>query len=93
MRGGIDPVAGIRKLGARLLTLQMHDLSEITPQGADVPWGTGQGRSEEIFREIQRLGLKPTMIGLEYSKDFENNTSAVQQCAEYFHQLTLKLAP
>jgi len=93
MRGGIDPVAGIRQLGARLLTLQMHDLDAMTPQGTDVPWGTGQGRSEEIFREIHRLGLKPTMIGLEYSKDFDNNLSAVAQCAEYFNQLTLKLNP
>jgi sugar phosphate isomerase/epimerase len=93
MRGGIDPVAGIRTLGARLITLQMHDLNEITPQGTDVPWGTGRGGSEEIFRQIHRLGLKPTMIGLEYSKDFDNNTTAVGQCAEYFNQLTLKLAP
>ena len=93
MRAGIDPVAGIRRLGARLITLQMHDLNELTPQGADVPWGSGQGRSEAIFREIQKLGLKPTMIGLEYSKDFDDNTAAVAQCAEYFNQLTLKLAP
>lgn len=91
MRGGIDPVAGIRQLGPRLLTLQMHDLNELTPQGADVPWGAGQGRSEQIFREILRLGLKPTMIGLEYSKDFDDNLSAVAQCAEFFNQLTLQL--
>lgn len=93
MRAGIDPVAGIRTLGARLLTLQMHDLNELTPQGTDVPWGSGQGHSEAIFRELQKLGLRPTMIGLEYSKDFDDNTAAVAQCAEYFNQLTLKLAP
>jgi type 1 glutamine amidotransferase/sugar phosphate isomerase/epimerase len=93
MRAGIDPVEGIRKLGARLITLQMHDLNELSPQGSDVPWGTGKGRSGEIFREIQRLGLQPTMIGLEYSKDFDNNLAAVARCAEYFNQLTLKLAP
>jgi len=93
MRAGIDPVAGIRKLGHRLITLQMHDLNELSPQGSDVPWGTGKGRSEEIFREIHRLGLQPTMIGLEYSKDFDNNLEAVAQCAEYFNQLTRKLAP
>lgn len=91
MRGGIDPIAGIRQLGPRLLTLQMHDLDAITPQGVDVPWGTGQGRSEQIFREILRQGLKPTMIGLEYSKDFDDNLSAVAQCAEFFNQLTLQL--
>lgn len=93
LRAGIDPVAGIRKLGPRLITLQMHDLDEVTPQGTDVPWGTGKGRSEEIFREIQRLDLKPTMIGLEYSKDFDDNQAAVAKCAEYFNELTLRLVP
>jgi sugar phosphate isomerase/epimerase len=93
MRAGIDPVEGIRKLKERLLTLQMHDLHELSPQGADVPWGTGQGRSAAIFREMHRLGLKPTMIGLEYSKDFDNNADAVARCASFFNQLTLELAP
>ncbi len=93
MRAGIDPVAGLRRLGARLITLQMHDLNEVSPRGADVPWGTGQGRSAEIFRELRRLGVKPTMIGLEYSKDFDNNLEAVAQCAEFFNRLTLELAP
>jgi type 1 glutamine amidotransferase/sugar phosphate isomerase/epimerase len=92
MRGGIDPVEGIRQLGARLITLQMHDLNEISPQGSDVPWGTGQGRSEAIFREIHRLGLRPAMIGLEYSKDFDNNQEAVAQCVRYFNELTLRLS-
>lgn len=92
MRAGLDPVEGIRKLGARLITLQMHDLNELTPQGTDVPWGTGKGRSEAIFREIARQGLQPTMIGLEYSKDFDNNLDAVAACAAYFNQLSQELA-
>jgi sugar phosphate isomerase/epimerase len=93
MRGGIDPVEGIRKLKGRLITLQMHDLHELSPQGTDVPWGTGQGRSGEIFRAMQHLAVKPTMIGLEYSKDFDNNTDAVARCAAFFNQVTLELAP
>jgi sugar phosphate isomerase/epimerase len=93
LRAGLDPVEGLRKLGRRLITLQMHDLDAATPQGTDVPWGTGQGRAEAIFRELQRLAVRPTMIGLEYSKDFENNTEAVARCADYFHGLTLELSP
>lgn len=93
MRAGLDPVEGIRKLGPRLITLQMHDLNELSPQGTDVPWGTGQGRAAEIFREIRRLGLRPTMIGLEYSKDFDNNLDAVAACAAWFNQLVVSLAP
>lgn len=93
MRAGLDPVEGIRKLGPRLITLQMHELDELSPRGSDVPWGSGAGRAAAIFREIHRLGLRPTMIGLEYSKDFDNNFDAVAQCADFFHRLVLELAP
>jgi sugar phosphate isomerase/epimerase len=64
MRSGIDPVQAVRTLKERLLTVQMHDLHAAGSDGHDVPWGTGVGKSEEFFRELQRLGIKPTMIGL-----------------------------
>lgn len=93
LRGGIDPIEGVRQLKNRLITVQMHDLNEIAANGHDVPWGTGRGRAEALIREVQRLGLKPTMWGLEYSYDFDDNAAAVAQCAEFFNQLTTKLAP
>jgi sugar phosphate isomerase/epimerase len=92
MRAGIDPVEGIRLLGDRLITLQMHDLHELSPEGHDVPWGTGAGRSEAIFREIHRLRLQPVMIGLEYSYNFLESMPDVIRCAEFFNDLSLKLA-
>jgi hypothetical protein len=58
-----------------------------------VPWGTGRGRAAEILRAIHRLGLRPTMIGLEYSKDFDNNLDAVAACAAWFNQFVVQLAP
>ncbi len=91
MRDGLDPVAGIRKLGKRLLTIQMHDLHELTPQGHDVPWGTGKGGVEKMIREIHRLKLKPTMIGLEYSYNFDANIDEVEQCARFFDGLIVRL--
>ena len=39
LRSGIDPVEGIRKLGDRLITIQPHDLNEITPEGPRRPLG------------------------------------------------------
>ena len=92
MRGGIDPIEGVRKLKDRLITVQMHDLDAINQDGHDVPWGTGAGRTEEFLREIQRLGVKPTMFGLEYSYDFENSLGQVQKCVEFFNKVSLKLA-
>ncbi len=43
LRSGIDPVQGIRLLGPRLITLQLHDLHALHADGHDVPWGTGVG--------------------------------------------------
>ncbi len=93
LRGGIDPIEGVRQLKQRLITVQMHDLNEIAPTGHDVPWGTGKGRAEALIREVQRLGLKPTMWGLEYSYDFDDNAAAVAECAKFFNQLTTQLEP
>jgi type 1 glutamine amidotransferase/sugar phosphate isomerase/epimerase len=93
MRGGIDPVAGIRKLGQRLITIQMHDLHELSPQGHDVPWGTGAAPVEKMIREMHRLKTKPTMIGLEYSYNFDDNQAEVERTAAWFNELSLTLAP
>lgn len=92
MRAGLDPIEGVRKLKDRLLTVQMHDLHELTPQGHDVPWGTGAGKSEEFFREVHRLGIKPTMWGLEYSYKFEDNMAEAAKCMEFFNKVSLSLA-
>ncbi|MCL4204337.1 MAG: ThuA domain-containing protein [Pirellulaceae bacterium] len=84
IRSGIDPLEGVRKLGDRLITIQPHDLSERTPQGLDVPWGTGQAGFEPLLLELHRLELRPTVIGLEYSRDFRDNMRQMAQCIEYF---------
>jgi len=93
MRSGIDPIQAARMLKDRLLTVQMHDLHAAGSEGHDVPWGTGVGKSEEFFRELHRLGIKPTMIGLEYSYDWLESLPKVAQCKEFFDATTLKLAP
>ncbi len=92
MRSGIDPLQAARTLQNRLLTVQMHDLHAVGAEGHDVPWGTGVGHSEEFFRELHRLGIKPTMIGLEYSDDWFESMPKVAQCKEFFDATTLKLA-
>ena len=92
IRSGIDPREGVRQLGKRLITVQMHDLHAAGPDGHDVPWGTGVGRTRDLIAEIQKLGLKPTMFGLEYSYDWMESLPKVAKCAEYFNQVTLELA-
>ncbi|MBM4153755.1 MAG: TIM barrel protein [Lentisphaerae bacterium] len=92
MRSGIDPIEGLRTLGKRLITVQVHDLHELTPQGHDVPWGTGAGRTAEFLREMHRLGVRPTMIGLEYSYNWLESLPDIARCVEFVNTLGLQLA-
>jgi type 1 glutamine amidotransferase/sugar phosphate isomerase/epimerase len=92
LRSGIDPVEAVRLLKDRIITVQMHDLHEPGGNGHDVPWGTGIGKSGEFFREMHRLGIRPTMIGLEYSHDWMESMPKIAKCIEFFNQTTLQLA-
>ena len=92
VRSGIDPLEGIRMLKDRLITLQMHDLHERSPQGHDVPWGTGACDSRGVFRELHHLGIKPVMVGLEFSYDWHDSMPEAAECARFFDTVTLELA-
>jgi type 1 glutamine amidotransferase/sugar phosphate isomerase/epimerase len=90
MRGGIDPIAAVNKLKDRVITVQMHDLNELTPTGRDVPWGSGVGKTEQFIKEMHRLGVKPTMWGLEYSYNFMESLPEVTKCVEFFNRVSLQ---
>jgi sugar phosphate isomerase/epimerase len=92
MRSGIDPVAAVQVIGQRLFVVQMHDLDARTPEGHDVPWGTGVGNTEAFLREVHRQGIQPKMFGLEYSYDWYDSLPEVAQSARFFDQVTLELA-
>ena len=92
MRSGIDPLQAVRTLGDRLITLQVHDLDELTAEGHDVPWGTGVGKTEEFVKEIYRLGVKPTLFGLEYSYDWFDSMPEMSDCIEFFDKMSVELA-
>jgi len=89
MRAGIDPIAAVRMLGDRLITVQMHDLHDKGPEGYDVPWGTGVGRTGELIAEIQRLGIRPTMFGLEYSRDWFESMPKIAECIAFFNKVSM----
>ncbi|MCX6897442.1 MAG: ThuA domain-containing protein [Verrucomicrobia bacterium] len=91
MRAGIDPLKALRTLKDRLITVQMHDLNELMAEGHDVPWGTGVGKTEEFLREMHRLGIKPTMFGLEYSYNWLDSLPEITRCVEFFNDVSLKL--
>ena len=92
MRSGIDPIQAVNALQDRLLTVQMHDLHELSPKGHDVPWGTGVGKTRRFLEEIHRLGIRPTMFGLEYSYNWFESMPEIARCIEFFNQVGVKLA-
>ncbi|MFH1716650.1 MAG: ThuA domain-containing protein [Planctomycetota bacterium] len=91
MRSGIDPIKAVSTLKDRLITVQMHDLNELSSEGHDVPWGTGAGRTEKFIEEIHRLGIRPTMFGLEYSYNWFESMPEVARCVDFFNNVSMKL--
>ena len=92
MRSGIDPVAAVSKIGQRLFVVQLHDLHESGPNGHDVPWGTGVGKTRAFIEEVHRQGIQPKMFGLEYSYDWFDSMPKVEESARFFDNVTLDLA-
>ncbi len=92
MRSGIDPIKAINILRDRLITVQMHDLHELSPEGHDVPWGTGAGKSESFIGETHRLGIKPTMFSLEYSYNWFESMPEISRCIDFFNKISIQLA-
>jgi type 1 glutamine amidotransferase/sugar phosphate isomerase/epimerase len=91
MRAGIDPVMAVATLKDRLITVQMHDLNELTPQGHDVPWGAGVGKTGQFIKEVHRLGLKPTMWGLEYAYNWLESVPEIAKSVEFFNGVSLQV--
>jgi type 1 glutamine amidotransferase/sugar phosphate isomerase/epimerase len=92
IRSGIDPIAAVRKLKDRLITIQMHDLNDRTAEGHDVPWGTGAGRTGQLLKEMHRLKIVPVMFGLEYSYDWLDNMPECAETIAFFNKVSLELA-
>lgn len=81
-RAGIEPIEAARMLGSRLITLQLYDR----------PSGAASGRPERLVEEIHRLGIKPTMFGVEYSRDAFGSQPEIAQYVDLFNHVSLKLA-
>jgi len=60
-------------LEGRLISLHVKDLSSFGGGGHDVPWGTGTGEIETLFRELHRQGANPVLFGIEYEHNWENS--------------------
>jgi type 1 glutamine amidotransferase/sugar phosphate isomerase/epimerase len=92
MRAGLDPIQAVRQLKDRLITVQMHDVNARGADGHDVPWGAGVGNTAAFLKELHRLGIRPTMFGLEYSYNWLESMPDIAKCVAFFNQVSLGLA-
>lgn len=91
-REGINPLDGVKILGDRLITIQMHDQSAFDSEGHDVPWGTGVVPLAEIMQYLHDNEIEPVMFGLEYSKDWGQSIPALKESIQYFNVESIKIA-
>jgi sugar phosphate isomerase/epimerase len=91
MRAGVDPIEAARIVGKRLKVVQVHDLNEFTPNGTDVHWGTGIGKTRAFFEELYKLGVRPLDVDVEYSKNFEDNMEDCRKCIEFFNETVKRI--
>ncbi len=89
---GIDPATAVRTLGRRVITIQMHDQSEFTAEGRDVPWGSGKVDLPGILEFLHRERITPVMFGLEYSHNWGKSLPEIEASIEFFNQRSIGLA-
>lgn len=89
---GIDPYEAVKILGDRVITIQMHDQSQINAEGHNVPWGTGAVELDKILQFLKDGKIQPVMFGLEYSYDWDNSWQAIRESIGFFNSQSLRLA-
>jgi sugar phosphate isomerase/epimerase len=81
VRSGLDPVAALKLLGDRVLSLHLKDIVEAgAVKSPDCPWGDGQGQIRAILAELHRQKLK-VVIGIEYERHDGTEADVVKSIA------------
>ena len=90
VRSGLDPIACLKKLEGRVITLHFKDLNEPGPKAHDVPWGTGISNAKGMLAELQRQKFRGA-ICVEYEYHWENSAPEIAQSAAWFNATCAEL--
>jgi len=87
VRSGVEPIAALRQLEGRIISLHIKDVDRRGPDAEDVPWGTGVGDIKGQLAEIRRQGIDPV-----FSIEYELPTDAdpqpeIAKCVAYYRQV------
>ena len=88
VRSGIDPLEAIKMLEGRIVSLHFKDIKD----GHDVPWGTGDGRAEEVLKELDRQGFEG-VFSIEYEHNWIGSMPEIRKCVQFFRQVAGALEP
>lgn len=82
VRSGIKPIDALRILKGRVMSSHLKDLNEFSPNGHDVPYGTGISNIPEILDELRHQGFQGSM-SVEYEYHMEDSINEVAQCVGF----------
>ncbi len=82
VRSGIKPIDALRILKGRIMSCHLKDLNEFTPNGHDVPYGSGVSDVKAILDELHRQKFRGT-VSVEYEYHMDNSLPEVAQCVGF----------
>jgi len=78
-RSGVKPVDALKKLEGHVISSHLKDIRPFGPDGADVPYGTGNSDVVAVLKELERQHFTGN-ISVEYESNLQNNVGEVGQC-------------
>jgi len=87
VRSGIKTVDALKVLKGRILEVHLKDLNVFSPDGHDVPFGTGISDIRGILDELRRQKFDGN-LSIEYEYNWEGSVPDIAQCVGYVRGLT-----
>ncbi len=83
VRSGLDPVACLKKMEGRIVSMHLKDVQEWgKPEARDVPLGTGKANYAEVLKELRRQKFRGVLT-IEYEHQSPQLTKDLAQCLTF----------
>lgn len=89
VRSGLDPVASLKILRGRIVSVHLKDLNEKSAAARDVPYGAGISDVAAMLKELKRQNFDGN-ISIEYEYNWKDNVVDVAQCIGFVRGATSK---
>jgi sugar phosphate isomerase/epimerase len=89
VQSGLVPVACLKILHGRIISVHLHEMNEVAPNAHDVPGGTGVSGIPAVLKELKKQKFEGN-ISIEYEADWTNNVPGVAQTIGFVRGLGAK---